>query len=248
MKKNPILPMPTLMTGFVRRFPIQQLCKAQTAQRVHARPTCIHQLNSYSTTTPPTSQPVKQNSPFELLSLKIGKITAIQHHENADSMYVEQIDTGKFTADNMSEPIQVCSGLKNYIPINVLQDSLVVVADNLKPSKLRGIKSYGMLLCGSDKNNDIVQTCKPDIRSNKSIDTNLLIGQQVKIVDEKTLSPKKIKSKDLENILSRLYVGDNNHVVLNVDGTEHALYITPKESDVKIPIVVDDLPRGTKVY
>ncbi|KAL6945468.1 hypothetical protein ACO0QE_002924 [Hanseniaspora vineae] len=236
------------MIGFVKRVPKTRICKTQTASLLYPRLACVHQLNHYSTATSATTKLAEQDLPFGLLSLKIGKIVDIQHHENADSMYVEQIDTGKVTAENVSEPIQVCSGLKNFIPINALQDSLVVVVENLKPSKLRGIKSYGMLLCGSDTSNAIVQTCKPDLYSNPSIDTKSLIGQQVRISEKKSLPPKKIKSKDLENILSRLYVGDNNQVVFNVGGTEHALYITPKESDTKIPIVVDNLPRGTKVY
>lgn len=47
------------------------------------------------------------------------------------------------------QPRTIVSGLVNYVPINEMQDRLVVVLCNLKPAKMRGIESSGMVLCAS---------------------------------------------------------------------------------------------------
>lgn len=45
--------------------------------------------------------------------------------------------------------LQVVSGLGNFVPIEEMQDRLVVVLCNLKPAKMRGVESKGMVLCTS---------------------------------------------------------------------------------------------------
>lgn len=67
----------------------------------------------------------------------------VTRHPDADSLYVEKIDVGE------EKPRTVISGLVNFISIEELQDRLVVVLCNLKPSKMRGIESQGMVLCAS---------------------------------------------------------------------------------------------------
>ncbi len=41
------------------------------------------------------------------------------------------------------------SGLVNFVPESEMKDRLVVVLCNLKPAKLKGIESHGMVLCSS---------------------------------------------------------------------------------------------------
>lgn len=41
------------------------------------------------------------------------------------------------------------SGLGKFVPIEEMQNRLVVVLCNLKPVKIRGIESKGMVLCAS---------------------------------------------------------------------------------------------------
>jgi tyrosyl-tRNA synthetase len=64
-------------------------------------------------------------------------------HPDADSLYIEKIDVGE------AEPRTVVSGLVQFVPKEELQDRLVVVLCNLKPQKMRGVESQGMLLCAS---------------------------------------------------------------------------------------------------
>lgn len=64
-------------------------------------------------------------------------------HPDADSLYVEKIDVGE------PEPRTVVSGLVQFVPKEQLQDRLVVLLCNLKPQKMRGVESQGMVLCAS---------------------------------------------------------------------------------------------------
>lgn len=76
-----------------------------------------------------------------LLYLRVGQITDVQFHPDADKLYVSQVSLGD------EESVQVCSGLVGLIEQNQLLNSKVVVVCNLKPSKMRGVLSQGMLLC-----------------------------------------------------------------------------------------------------
>lgn len=74
----------------------------------------------------------------------MGKIVHVSKHPDADSLYVEKIDLGE-----PSGPRTIVSGLVNYVPIEEMQNRMVVVLANLKPAKLRGVDSHGMVLCAS---------------------------------------------------------------------------------------------------
>jgi methionyl-tRNA synthetase len=73
------------------------------------------------------------------LDLVIGKIIEIKDHPNADKLFIEKIDVG----DNVK---QVISGLKGHYEKEDLLNKKVVIVNNLKPAKLRGEISEGMLL------------------------------------------------------------------------------------------------------
>lgn len=47
------------------------------------------------------------------------------------------------------EPRTIVSGLVQYVPIEEMQGRLVLVLCNLKPAKMRGVESCGMVLCAS---------------------------------------------------------------------------------------------------
>lgn len=89
------------------------------------------------------------------LDIRVGKIVKVWRHEEADSLYVEEVDVGE------PEPRIICSGLVKYVPIDHLQEINVVVLANLKPRNMRGIKSYGMLMAASDESHDNVELLIP---------------------------------------------------------------------------------------
>ncbi len=74
------------------------------------------------------------------VSLKIGKIIEIEQHPEAERLYVEKVDMGNGIVK------QIVSGLVTHHSAEELLGSHVVVVENLKPSKFRGILSEGMLL------------------------------------------------------------------------------------------------------
>ncbi|KAJ4748442.1 hypothetical protein LUZ62_082847 [Rhynchospora pubera] len=91
----------------------------------------------------------------EALDIRVGKVLKAWRHPEADSLYVEEVDLGE------PEPRTICSGLVNYVPLELLQDSKVVVLANLKPRNMRGIKSNGMLMAASDEAHENVELLVP---------------------------------------------------------------------------------------
>ncbi|TIB88014.1 nucleic acid-binding protein [Wallemia mellicola] len=90
---------------------------------------------------PAPPAPVLPPSP-SMIDLRVGKIVKVEKHPDADSLYVEQIDLG-------TETRTVVSGLVKYVPIEEMQDKMVVAICNLKPASMRGIKSFAMVLCAT---------------------------------------------------------------------------------------------------
>ncbi len=76
--------------------------------------------------------------PFEL---RVGEIKKAEQHPDAYKLYVLQVDFGK-------EKRQIISGLKGIYELNELEGRKVVAICNLKPSKIRGEMSNGMLVGG----------------------------------------------------------------------------------------------------
>merc|ERR1711937_478787 len=77
------------------------------------------------------------------LSMKVGKIVECVRHPDADALYLEKIECGE------AQPRQVISGLVKHIPIEEMQNRMVVILCNLKPAKMRGIMSEAMVMCAS---------------------------------------------------------------------------------------------------
>jgi methionyl-tRNA synthetase len=90
-----------------------------------------------STETPPSDITYED---FAKLQLRTGKILAAERHPNADRLLVLKVDIGE------PEPRTIVAGIAAvYKPEELLGQQIVVVA-NLKPAKLRGVMSQGMLL------------------------------------------------------------------------------------------------------
>lgn len=77
------------------------------------------------------------------LDMRVGKIVEVSRHPDADALYLEKIDVGEPNART------IISGLVRFVPIEEMQNRMVVVLCNLKPAKMRGILSEGMVMCAS---------------------------------------------------------------------------------------------------
>lgn len=87
---------------------------------------------------------VKKEITIEALDLRIGEIEEIADHPDAEKLFVMKVNFG-------SEARQLVAGLKTYYAKEEMQGRKIVVVMNLKPAKLRGVESRGMLLAAEDK-------------------------------------------------------------------------------------------------
>jgi len=78
-----------------------------------------------------------------LIDLRAAKIVKIERHPKADKLYIETLDDG-----SGAERI-IVSGLVPFYREEELLGKTIVLVNNLKPAKLRGVESRGMLLAAS---------------------------------------------------------------------------------------------------
>ncbi len=81
---------------------------------------------------------------FDKVQLKVGVILDCKKVEKADKLLCSTVDLGE------EKPRTIVSGIAKYYTPEEMKGKKVVVVANLKPVKLRGILSQGMLLCASD--------------------------------------------------------------------------------------------------
>jgi len=85
---------------------------------------------------------------FMKVDLRVGVISSVEDHPNADKLYVISLDDG-------GRGRTICAGLKDYYSIDELNGKTVVFVANLKPRPLRGITSEGMMLAADDGNGNV---------------------------------------------------------------------------------------------
>ncbi|MHB9151287.1 MAG: methionine--tRNA ligase [Spirochaetales bacterium] len=79
----------------------------------------------------------------KLIALKVAIIVKIERHPKADKLYIETLDDGSGI-----ERV-IVSGLVPFYKEEELLGKHIILVDNLKPAKLRGVESKGMLLAAS---------------------------------------------------------------------------------------------------
>jgi len=86
----------------------------------------------------------------ETVDLRVAKIEKVERHPKADKLYVINLETGEGVS-GVREERTIVSGLVPFYTEEQLLGKRIIVAYNLKPAKLRGIESRGMLLAAGDK-------------------------------------------------------------------------------------------------
>jgi len=77
------------------------------------------------------------------VDLRVAKIVEVEKHPKADKLYIETVDLG-------GETRRIVSGLVPYYRPDELKGRNVLLVCNLKPARLRGVESQGMLLAADD--------------------------------------------------------------------------------------------------
>ena len=103
-------------------------------------PTTSAQESAVKTTSVPVTPDVIFN---EKIALKTARIIKIERHPDAEKLYIETLDDGS------GQDRIIVSGLVPYFKEEDLLGKSIIIADNLKARKMRGVESRGMLLAGS---------------------------------------------------------------------------------------------------
>merc|ERR1739848_258807 len=107
----------------------------------------LKKLTNAAYPPPAKVKPGAKSEPDEVapyrLDIRIGKIVEVSRHPDAEKLYVEKIDLGE------PSPRTIVSGLVDFVSEDQMLNRMVVVLCNLKPAKMRGVESKGMVLCGS---------------------------------------------------------------------------------------------------
>lgn len=99
---------------------------------------------------------------FSRIDLRVAQVTQASRVEGAEKLLKIEIDLG-------TERRQIVAGIaQHYAPEELVGKKIVVVA-NLKPAKLRGIESNGMLLAASDANTISILTPLRDVATGSKV-------------------------------------------------------------------------------
>jgi len=105
---------------------------------------------------PPAAAATGDEDAFELLDVRVGKIVEAWPHPDSDKLWCEKVDVGE------GEPREIASGIRAYYETaDQLVDRKVLVVCNLKPAKLAGFASNGMVLCASSADRETVAFVEP---------------------------------------------------------------------------------------
>jgi methionyl-tRNA synthetase len=102
---------------------------------------------------------------FEKLDLRVAEIKKAEDIDGADKLYKLEISLG-------DETRTICAGIKEFYSKKELNGKKIIVLSNLKPRKLRGIESRGMLLAASNKDHTKLSLISPD----KNMEAGSIVG------------------------------------------------------------------------
>ena len=100
---------------------------------------------------------------FAKLDIRVAEIVGVEDHPNADKLYVLKLKIGDMDR-------QIVSGIKEYYKKNELIGKKILMILNLKPIKLRGVESNGMLLAAEDDEGNLsLASTLADVKSGAKI-------------------------------------------------------------------------------
>ena len=99
---------------------------------------------------------------FKRLNIRIGTVTEIEKVPGSDKLYKMQVDLG-------DETRQIVTGLVDYYTLEELQGKVIAVVTNLKPAKIFGQWSYGMLLAAEKEGDLALLTVDRDISNGAKV-------------------------------------------------------------------------------
>ena len=134
---------------------------------------------------------------FTKVDIRVCGFDKVWAHPDSEKLYCEMVNTG------LEAPIQVASGLRQFItPENMSGQVLVIV--NMKPRKLAGFESQGMVLCGSNSDHTVVELLQPTQECKIGERVFLEGAERPETWDTERIAVLNPKKKELEAVLPKL--------------------------------------------
>jgi aminoacyl tRNA synthase complex-interacting multifunctional protein 1 len=100
-------------------------------------------------------EPEPVGEPITQLDIRVGRITKVWKHPESEKLYCEEVDIGE------EKPRCIASGLQKFVPIEKMENAMVIVLANLKAKKLAGYESHGMVMCAETPDKSSVELLVP---------------------------------------------------------------------------------------
>jgi len=124
---------------------------------------------------------------FARLDIRVGNIVECWVHPDSDKLYCEKIDIGD------GEIREIGSGLQKFVNLSDMK-GLVLVLANLKPRKLGGFPSHGMVMCAGNADHTVVELLRPPAGAKVGERVTLEGYDKITQAKEKPLDDKKHKT------------------------------------------------------
>jgi methionyl-tRNA synthetase len=146
---------------------------------------------------------IKKDEERQEIDLEVAQIIEIKKHPEADKLYIEKLKTANGEKT-------IVSGLVDYYSEEELLNKKIIWVKNLKPAKLKGILSEGMLLAAEDEEGNVeVINCEEFEIGDKIIIQNLKQDYKKEIDFKEFQKIKfKIKNKNLFINEKQLFIGE----------------------------------------
>ncbi|BCR22002.1 methionine--tRNA ligase [Borrelia sp. HM] len=116
-------------------------------------------------------------SPIKLFSeqicLKVVRVKTIERNPEAQKLFILKLDDG--TPDGK----QIVSSIADYYKEEELIGKHIIIVDNLKPAKFRGIRSEGMLIATEDKNKNFKVIIVEDFKDNPTPGERIILESDI---------------------------------------------------------------------
>jgi methionyl-tRNA synthetase len=167
-----------------------------------------------------------ENQPeFTKIEIRVGQITKVWTHPEADKLFCEEIDVGE------DSPRQIASGLRGHYELSDMQDKKVLVVCNLKKANIVGFASSGMVLAAKAEDGSKVELVTPP--------DDAVIGERVFIdgLSGEMHSSAQVKKKKIwEKVVANLKTGEGGIAVWNGKELKTNAGVCKAESLVGAPI------------
>jgi len=131
------------------------------------------------------------------LDIRVGLVVKAEMHPDSEKLYLETIDLG-----DAEGPRTILSGLKGLVPLEEMQGRRVVCVCNLKPAKLAGIESHGMVLCASYEPEGGDKVCEPMAPPEGAAVGELITFEGHESNPDKVLKKSKVWTECAEHLLT----------------------------------------------